>query len=43
VKQRSQAVLHKAQLGGYIGSLSGQRVQQILAGMQFGQRSFLSR
>ncbi len=33
----------KTQLGGYIGSLSKQRVNQILAGMQFLQRSFLSR
>lgn len=30
----------KAELGAYIGSLSKERVQQILAGMQFLQRSF---
>lgn len=31
--------LHKAQLGGCLGSLSEHRIQQILAGMRFLQRS----
>jgi mRNA interferase MazF len=30
----------KSQFGEYIGSVSGERVQQILAGMRFLQRSF---
>ena len=33
----------KAQLGEYIGSLSKQRVEQILAGMRFQQLSFFAR
>lgn len=33
------STLQKAQLGAYIGSLSPQRVAQILAGLQFLQRS----
>lgn len=33
----------KAQLGDYIGALSGERVQQILAGMRFLQVTFFSR
>lgn len=35
------AVVKKAQLGGYIGSLSAGRVKQIFAGMRFLERSFL--
>lgn len=33
----------KAQLGGYIGSLSSERVSQILAGLRFLQRSHFTR
>jgi mRNA interferase MazF len=33
----------KNQLGGYIGSLTEQRIEQILAGMRFLQRSFFAR
>lgn len=35
------AEVEKSQLGDYIGSLSPQRVEQIVAGMRFLQRSFL--
>jgi mRNA interferase MazF len=35
--------VEKAQLGDYIGSLTAPRVDQILAGMQFLQRSFFAR
>jgi mRNA interferase MazF len=35
--------IEKAQLGDYIGSLSGQRIEQILAGMRFLQASFFDR
>ena len=35
------SIVEKTQLGDYIGSLSEQRITQILAGMQFLQRSFL--
>jgi len=35
--------VYKTRLGAQIGSLSGDRVQQILAGMQFLQASFLRR
>jgi mRNA interferase MazF len=35
--------IEKSQLGDYIGTLSQQRVQQILAGMRFLQTSFLPR
>ncbi len=35
--------INKAQLGEYIGSLSGQRINQILAGMRFLQVSFFER
>ena len=35
--------VEKTQLGGYIGSLSQQRVEQILAGMRFQQLSFFAR
>ena len=34
------STLDKAQLGDYIGSVSAQRVEQILAGMRFLQRSY---
>lgn len=37
------STVDKAQLGEYIGSLSEQRIHQILAGMQFQQRSFFTR
>lgn len=33
----------KSELGDYIGSLSRQRIKQILAGMRFLQRSFFDR
>ena len=33
--------LNKTQLGEYVGTLSAQRVEQILEGMRFLQRSFL--
>jgi len=33
--------IHKSQLGEYVGSLSEKRVQQILSGMKFVQKSFL--
>jgi mRNA interferase MazF len=36
------STVHKTQLGDYIGILSDQRVQQILAGMGFVQRSFFN-
>jgi mRNA interferase MazF len=35
--------VYKTRLGAYIGSLSEERVQQILAGMRFLQASFLQR
>jgi mRNA interferase MazF len=35
--------VEKAQLGDYIGSLTEQRINQILAGMRFLQRSFFAR
>lgn len=35
--------VEKAQLGDYIGSLSKQRIEQILAGMRFQQSSFFAR
>lgn len=35
--------IEKAQLGEYIGSLSKERIRQILAGMQFLERSFFPR
>src|SRR4051794_18132853 len=35
--------VEKTQLGEYIGSLSQQRIEQILAGMQFQQLSFFAR
>jgi mRNA interferase MazF len=35
--------VEKTQLGDYIGSLSRQRIEQILAGMQFQQLSFFAR
>ncbi len=37
------STIEKAQLGGYIGSLSEQRIAQILAGMRFLQQSYFSR
>lgn len=37
------STVEKTQLGEYIGSLSGQRIQQIFAGMRFLQRSFFER
>jgi mRNA interferase MazF len=37
------STVNKAQLGEYIGTLSGHRVQQILAGMRFQQASFFNR
>ena len=37
------STVNKSQLGAYIGSLSAQRVNQILAGMRFLQSSFLPR
>jgi mRNA interferase MazF len=36
------ALIKASQLGAYIGSLSEQRIQQIVAGMRFVQRSFFS-
>jgi mRNA interferase MazF len=36
------SVVDKTQLGDYIGTLSQQRVEQILAGMRFLQASFFS-
>lgn len=35
--------VYKTRLGAHIGTLSGERVQQILAGMRFLQASFLHR
>ena len=35
------STVEKSQLGDYIGSLSGERVTQILAGLRFVQMSFL--
>ncbi|MCY1034804.1 type II toxin-antitoxin system PemK/MazF family toxin [Corallococcus sp. BB11-1] len=35
--------VEKTRLGGYIGTLSDERVQQILAGMRFQQASFFNR
>ncbi|RKH18914.1 type II toxin-antitoxin system PemK/MazF family toxin [Corallococcus sp. CA047B] len=35
--------VEKSRLGEYIGSLSGERVQQVLAGMRFQQASFFDR
>lgn len=37
------STVDKAQLGPYIGSLSDERVQQVLAGMRFQQASFFER
>lgn len=37
------STIDKVQLGEYIGSLSEQRIDQILAGMQLLQRSFFAR
>ncbi len=37
------STVNKAQLGEYIGSLSKQRVEQLLAGMRFQQVSFFAR
>lgn len=37
------STIEKAQLGEYIGSLSEQRIKQILAGMRFQQVSFFNR
>jgi mRNA interferase MazF len=37
------AIIDKIVLGSYIGTLSEQRVQQILAGRRFVQRSFFNR
>lgn len=37
------STVDKTQLGEYIGSLSEQRVNQIMAGMRFVQRSFFAR
>ncbi len=37
------STVNKAQLGEYVGSLSEQRISQILAGMRFLQTSFFSR
>lgn len=37
------STVEKTQLGEYIGFLSGQRIQQIFAGMRFLQRSFFER
>lgn len=37
------AVIDPSQLGDYIGSLSEQRINQILAGIRFVQRSFFAR
>jgi mRNA interferase MazF len=37
------SALPKAELGEYIGTLSAQRVQQILAGIRFQQTAFLKR
>ena len=34
------SAVHKRQLGGYIGSLNEQRIEQILAGLQFLHTSF---
>jgi mRNA interferase MazF len=34
------STVEKAQLGAYIGTLTATRIQQILAGMRFQQRSF---
>jgi mRNA interferase MazF len=35
--------VEKAQLGEYIGTLSNERVEQVLAGMRFQQASFFTR
>jgi mRNA interferase MazF len=37
------STVDKAQLGEYIGSLTDERVNQILAGMRFLQQSFFSK
>jgi mRNA interferase MazF len=37
------SVVARAQLGQYIGSLSQERVEQILDGMRFQQKSFFQR
>jgi mRNA interferase MazF len=37
------SLVEKAKLGGYIGSLSQERVEQVLAGMRFQQASFFGR
>jgi len=43
VEASKVSTLEKAQLGDYIGSLSEERVNQILAGMRLLQRSFFTR
>lgn len=35
--------IHKTQLGAYIGTLSHERVEQIIAGMRFVERAFFKR
>jgi mRNA interferase MazF len=35
--------VEKAQLGEYIGTLSNERIEQVLAGMRFQQASFFTR
>jgi mRNA interferase MazF len=37
------STVEKAQLGAYIGTLTTTRIQQVLAGMRFQQRSFFER
>jgi mRNA interferase MazF len=37
------STVEKANLGAYVGTLSGERIEQILAGMGFQQRSFFGR
>jgi len=43
VEVSKTATIDKTALGDYIGTLSEQRVQQILSGIQFVQRSFFNR
>jgi mRNA interferase MazF len=43
VEVSKAATIDKTALGDYIGTLSEQRVQQILAGIRFVQRSFFNR
>lgn len=43
VEVSKTAVIDPSQLGDYIGSLSEQRINQILAGIRFVQRSFFAR